>query len=80
MGLCPIGWRDIVAWQEVTGVELEPWLARLVRQLSAAYLAEYTAAEKPDRPAPYAPDVTSDAHRAAVSDKVAAIFGRRARG
>ena len=25
MGPSPIGWRDLQAWQEVTGVRLGPW-------------------------------------------------------
>ena len=49
----PLSWGEIVAWQEGTWVRLAPWEARLIRRLSAAYLAESRLAESENRPAPY---------------------------
>ncbi|WP_294353315.1 hypothetical protein [uncultured Sphingomonas sp.] len=53
MGAVPISWREIVAWQEATWVRLAPWEARLLRRLSAAYLAESKLAESENRSAPW---------------------------
>ena len=53
MGEGPIGFRDLVAWQEIMGVELQPWEARVLLRLSGEYLGEKHRARKPDCPAPY---------------------------
>jgi hypothetical protein len=58
MGMAPIGWRTIAAWSELTGVALSPWEARLLRKLSAAYLAEYHRAEEETCPPPWRAPVT----------------------
>lgn len=79
MGQAPIEWRDIAAWQEITGITLPPWQASMLRRLSRDYLAESQEATKPDRPAPYAPEDATEANRDAVASKVRGIFGGRAR-
>lgn len=48
-----ITYRDLVAWQQISGVELLPWEAQTIRRLSADYAGEAYHAKKPDRPAPY---------------------------
>lgn len=53
MGVVPISWREIAAWSEMTGVVLDPWEARLLRQLSAAYVTEHSRAEDESRAAPW---------------------------
>ena len=53
MGNSPITYSEIEAWQRITGIELLPWEAGLLRRLSAEYLAESSAATKHDRPAPF---------------------------
>jgi hypothetical protein len=45
MGAVPIGWATIDAWQRCTGIELDPWEAKLLRRLSAAYVVESRRAE-----------------------------------
>ncbi len=75
--MAAIGWRDLTAWQEVMGIELEPWEARLIRRLSSEYISQYHEAEKPDCPAPWVEVV--EANREIVAAKVASIFGGRAR-
>lgn len=70
-----IGWLDLTAWQRITGIELTPWEARLIRRLSGEYALECLAARKPDRLMPYsgARDEIA-ARREALAAKVAAMF------
>jgi hypothetical protein len=72
MGPVIIGWRDLQAWQELVGIDLEPWELRLLRRLSADYLAQSLKAEKPDCPAPYLSRDQID--REAVDRKVRNAF------
>lgn len=58
MGSVPLSWREIAAWQENTCVQLEPWEARLIRNLSKAYLAEGHRAESENCPPPWRAPVT----------------------
>ena len=60
MGPVPLTWADIGAWEHSTGVELQPWESRLVRILSAEYLAQAQASEKFDCPAPWQPEQTEE--------------------
>lgn len=53
MGVVPISWREIDAWANRTRIDLPPWEARLIRQLSSAYVAESKAAESESRPPPW---------------------------
>lgn len=78
MGVAPIGWRTIHAWQEVTGAVLQPWEARLLHRLSAEYVMESRRAEKANCPAPWS-DVPREDQRAAVSRGLSALFGGLAR-
>lgn len=58
MGLSPLSWREIEAWQRATRVRLAPWEARLIRQLSIEYLGESRRAESENCPAPWRAEVT----------------------
>ena len=78
MASAPVGWRDIAAWQESTGVVLAPWEARMIRKLSAVFIAASRDARKRDCPAPYTGLETMDDvadRRAAVAAKLSAMFG-----
>jgi len=55
MGCDPISHQEIVAWQELTGIELQPCEVRFLRLLSHEYLAESHRALKHDCPAPWRP-------------------------
>lgn len=72
MGPAIIGWRDLQAWQELVGIDLEPWEARLLRKLSSAYLSQSLKSEKPDCPAPYVSQQQID--REAVARRVGNAF------
>ena len=67
MSMAAIGWRDLDAWQALSGVALLPWEAKLLRQLSAAWVAESERACKPDCPAPWTPRADTTANRTAVA-------------
>jgi hypothetical protein len=47
-----ITFTEMRAWSEASGVQLDAWESEMVRRLSSAYLAEYDAAQSPDRPPP----------------------------
>jgi hypothetical protein len=57
-GAAPLSWREIDAWCNRTGVDLPPWEARLIRQLSVEYLAESRRAESVNCPPPWRGEVT----------------------
>ncbi len=58
MGAVPISSRELAAWQDNTCVRLQPWEARLIRELSKAYLAEGRVAESENCPPPWRAPVT----------------------
>jgi len=60
MGVVPLSWREIVAWQQGTCTRLAPWEARLIRSLSSAYVAEGRAAESENCPPPWRGEVLSE--------------------
>ncbi|WP_340265407.1 hypothetical protein [Sphingobium mellinum] len=72
MGLAPIGWHDMQAWQGIAGVELLPIEGRILRRLSQDFIAMGDDARKPDCPPPWtgAPAL----NREAVSRKVGNAF------
>lgn len=53
MGSGPITHEELQAWQQGTGIELQPWEVRTLRRLSQEYLTESHKAEKSDCPAPW---------------------------
>ncbi|GAA3708544.1 hypothetical protein GCM10022268_17340 [Sphingomonas cynarae] len=59
MGAAPLSWREIEAWSSGTGVRPEPWEKRLLRRLSAIYLAEGRLAESEHCPPPWRMGVTA---------------------
>ena len=69
MGAGPITHEELRAWQENTGIELQPWQVRTLRRLSCDYLVESNKAEKADCPAPWQP-VGAVVDRAAVSNSM----------
>lgn len=71
----PLSWRDIAAWQAITGIELEAWEARLIRRLSGDFASMRIKAEKADCPPPYTgtdDEIVSNRDRVAM--KVRAMF------
>lgn len=53
MAAVPLSWQEIDAWCRRTAIDLTPWEARLIRRLSAEYLAESQRAEAETCPPPW---------------------------
>ena len=74
MGVVPLSWGEIVAWQAANCVRLEPWEAKLIRTLSAAYVTESRRAECENAPSPWRAPV-SDRERAADLRSLEQLLG-----
>lgn len=62
MGITPISWPTIDAWCRCTRLDLSPWAVRLLRRLSADYVAESRRADDETAPSPWrAPVMKSEA-------------------
>ncbi len=72
MGPVPLSWGTIAQWQSCMGLELAPWICRLLRRLSVEFVAESQNAREPDCPAPWT--TTSVLNRDEVSRKVSNAF------
>lgn len=82
MGERAIGWQDMAAWSQHTGIDLDPWEAKTIRRLSQVYLSQRYDAKKPDCPAPHVgerEEIVSQrdnvAHR--VKTAFGGLFGKR---
>lgn len=76
-----LGWRDLTAWQDITGIVLEPWEARLIKRLSGEYASMRVRGERHDCAAPYSPAEVMKDNRERVNSQFAAMVKavRRAR-
>jgi hypothetical protein len=74
MGPAPLSWSEIGAWQASTGVLLAPWEAKLLRQLSIAYLSETRRAESENCPPPWRAEV-SDRERDIEDARLRMVLG-----
>ena len=72
MGSVPISWASIDHWQRCSGLDLSPWISRLLRRLSVDFIAETVRAREPDCPPPWT--ATSSLNRDEVSRKVTNAF------
>ena len=53
MGMTPLTWRDLQAWQGVTGAMLDPWEAGAVMDLSIAYVDQHDRSKSATCPPPW---------------------------
>lgn len=74
MGAVPVSWPTIDAWQRITGVVLAPWEARLIRRLSADYLAMSRKAEVETCPPPWRAPLT-DQQRDTEAARLRMVLG-----
>lgn len=58
MGESPVSWREINEWQAATGVSLSAFEARIIRELSIAYIAEKKRSESENCPPPWRAEIT----------------------
>lgn len=59
----------LLAWQQNTGIHLNPWQVRTLRHLSGEYAAMLTDANEPDCPSPWQPEI-EEPDRSEVGKKV----------
>lgn len=77
MGESALGYLEMAAWQAISGIELMPWEARLLRRLSGEYAAMRHKAEEQSCPPPYNGPVDDlAAMRARVAKQVDSAFSR----
>lgn len=74
MGSAPLSWQEIDAWCNRTGIDLATWEARLIRRLSADYLAECRKAEDRNCPPPWRWPVTAR-EREVEMERLEAVLG-----
>ena len=53
MGPAPLSHSEMLAWQTNTGIELNAWESRSLRNLSIDYITASREAEDPECPAPW---------------------------
>ena len=73
MGPIPLSAREILSWQECTGVELSAWEYRAIKQMSQSYLMQAKESEKPECEPPYG-DPVNEFDSTIVSKKVSNAF------
>lgn len=74
MGPAPLSWREISEWQANMAVTLEPWEAKLLRELSVAYLSQKGNSECTLDPPPWTAGVTQS-EREADEAAIDAVLG-----
>lgn len=71
MGPTAVAWADLMHWQALSAVELDPWEARTLMRLSRDFVAQMDRAKEPTCPAPYS---TGASNEQAVTDQFKAMF------
>lgn len=74
MGAMPLGWQDIAAWSQLSGIEPSTWESRQLHSMSREYLAALRDGAKVDCPAPWMSEADIAANRASVSRKLDNMF------
>lgn len=72
MGAIPLTFGELQAWQERTGLDLQPWEVLTLRRLSKDYASESVRAANPAAKPPWTPPVVDRAH---VNQQLRSIFG-----
>lgn len=49
-GANPMSWTEMTAWQQITGHEVEPWEADVLRAIDRAYLAHVAERQRAEAP------------------------------
>jgi hypothetical protein len=60
MGKTPLTHQEIYAWQMNMGIELCPWEANALREISRQYLSELLQSDKHDSPPPWVPEIDKE--------------------
>jgi len=72
MGLLPLSWQEIAAWQDAQGIDLDPFELDAVRELSSTYVDQVERSKKRDCPAPWIDP--EQVNREAVQQKILQQF------
>lgn len=72
MGLLPLSFQEIAAWQHGCGYRLRPWEVQSLRAMSVAYVAQMQKSTEPNCPAPW--QSMADVDHTAVADKLRSVF------
>ena len=73
MGLCPLSFQEINAFAKCNGVNLLAWESVTLRRMSAEYVMQLGAGEKPECPPPYG-DPVNQFDREIVEKKISSAF------
>lgn len=73
MGAGRISNSELRAWQTLSGIDLQPWEAQIIRRLSGEYAAESHRATDPNCPPPFA-IVLDEVDRESVSEQLKNAF------
>lgn len=73
MGPIPLSAKEILSWQECTGIDLQAWEFRVLREMSRRYLIQYEESKKPECSPPFG-DPVNEFDRSVVSKKVGNAF------
>lgn len=69
-GAQPLSWSEIASFSKLSGLSLEPWEARQLRSMSAAYVAGLASGSNPLRPSPVFADRPEEDPGLAVERKI----------
>jgi hypothetical protein len=69
MGASPLTHQEIYAWQHNLHVDLCPWEANALREMSRQYLSELLQSDKHDSPPPWIPEIDEESGKM-VAEKV----------
>ena len=75
MGLAPLSWQSIQAWQSVMGIRLSRWEARMVRTLSIEYLAFGKKSESENCPPPWHSGVVTEREKEVELSQLQSVLG-----
>lgn len=57
MGIAPLTWQEIKAYNEVNELQMCTWEMGLIKRMSEVYCSEYAQSSDPKRPSPYEVEV-----------------------
>ena len=66
----PLSSRELLAWCELRGCELQLWESEFMRKLSREYANQYFASQEKTCKAPYEPEEISAHNAQAITDKM----------
>lgn len=73
MGPIPLSAKEILSWQQCSGIHLQPWEFKVLRDMSRLYLIQHEESKNPECSPPFG-DPVNEFDRAVVSKKVSNAF------